>query len=146
MEPLPRSWHPEAQILVGGRDLGRAEDAAASAGGRVVRLDADRPRLGLPAGLEVAAIVMLVPDRGSHGQELAAELGVPYLSIGDGLVEIGPTAPVVFAGHWSAGACSWLVRPRRGWTMCGPCAWAPCSTSRIRPVRSTWRTWSAWAI
>lgn len=115
-----RERNPDAPVLVGGRNQEVAGEVAQAAGnaGPIV-IDLDRPRLGLAADVAPSAIVMVAPDNGLHGLRLAQDLGVPYLSIGTALVEVGPelalfahratAAPVVLASHWAAGAALFVA-------------------------------------
>jgi hypothetical protein len=107
-------------LLIGGRNLQAAGEVAQEAGAaQAVTIDLDKPRLGLDDDVAVAAIVMLAPDNGLKGLSYAQVLGVPYLSIGNGLVEVGPelaffahratAAPIVLASHWLGGAALFLT-------------------------------------
>lgn len=115
-----RERFPDIPVLVGGRNMKTAGEIARQAGNaEAVAIDLDKPRLGLDEGLSVAAVAMLAPDIGLNGLTYAQDLGVPYLSIGDGLIEVGAemalfayratAAPVVLASHWSAGAPLFLA-------------------------------------
>lgn len=115
-----RERHPRVPVLVGGRNMQVAEDIARQVGGaRAVAIDLDKPRLGLDDGVDVAAVVMMAPEKALHGLRYAQDLGVPYLSIVNWLVELGPgvalfahrakAAPVVLASHWSSGAALFLA-------------------------------------
>lgn len=115
-----RKRHPYIPLIIGARDASRAKSAASQVdGARAVVVDADRPALGLEDDLRVSAIVMLMPDRGTHGQRFAHDHSIPYLGIGDELIEIGPsaallarrarTAAIVLGSHWAAGAGVFLA-------------------------------------
>lgn len=115
-----RERHPDIPVLIGGRNLQAASEVAQEAGAaQAVAIDLDRPRLGLDDDIAVAAVVMLAPEAGLKGLSYAQDLGVPYLNIGNGLIEVGPelalfahratAAPVVLASHWSAGAPLFLA-------------------------------------
>jgi hypothetical protein len=115
-----RERHPNVPVLVGGRNLQAASEVAQEAGAaQAVAIDLDKPRLGLDDDVAVAAVVMLAPEAGLKGLSYAQDLGVPYLNIGNGLIEVGPelalfahratAAPVVLASHWSAGAPLFLA-------------------------------------
>lgn len=114
-----RRRHPRMPILIGGRDMGRAQSLAEEVGAAAaVRIDIDRPRLGLGEDDRLGGVVMTVPDNGLNGLSHAQDLGVPYLSMGNWLVEVGaemahvircPNAsPVVLASHWHGGPAVFL--------------------------------------
>lgn len=116
-----RARHPHMPILVGGRDIDKAEAVARETGAaHAVRIDIAKPRLGLTDAHAPCAIVMLAPDAGLHGLALAQELGIVYLSIGNWLAEVGaemahfvhrPAAsPIVLASHWHGGPAVFLAR------------------------------------
>jgi len=118
-----RDRFPHTPVLIGGRNLQAADELARRTGAaQAVAISLDKPGLGLPEGLEVAAVVMLLPDLGLHGLRYAQDKGVPYLSISNGLIEVGPemalfahratAAPVVLASHWLAGAAVFLALSR----------------------------------
>lgn len=118
--PWFRRRHPRVPVLIGSCGAQWAQSAADPAlGVRAVVLDVDRPGLGVEDDLRVSAVVMLVPDRGAHGQRFAHDRSIPYLGIGDGLVEIGPstalfarrakTSAIVLGSHWAAGAGVFLA-------------------------------------
>ncbi len=115
-----RDRHPDVPILIGGRDLGKAEAFAKRLGNaEAVKIDTGLPGLGLKQDVALLAIAMLVPDAGLHGMRLAQDLGVPYLSIGNWLLDVGaemaqfirrPTAaPIVLASHWHGGPTTFLA-------------------------------------
>jgi len=115
-----RERHRDLPIRVGGRDLQRASQVAREVeGAEAIAIDLDKDRMGLDADTALAAVVMLAPDNGLKGLNYAQDLGVPYLNIGNGLIEVGPeiahfahrpgAAPIVFASHWSAGAPLFLA-------------------------------------
>ena len=83
--------HPDTPVLVGGRDLQKASQVARDVeGAEAVAIDLDKCRMGLDTDIAVAAVVMLAPDDGLKGLNYAQDLGVPYLNIGNGLIEVGP--------------------------------------------------------
>ena len=111
---LLRAAHPDAPLLIGGRDLARADGAAAEVGnaeGVVVDLAADDLGLG---GRPVSAVAVLLRDDGVAALRFAQARGVPHVSIAPGLHEIGPevaayahrpgAAPVVLGTEWLVGA------------------------------------------
>lgn len=117
---LFRQRHPELEILVGGRDFDKAAAIADEVGlAEAVRIDTSRPRLGLAPSVAVSAVVMLVPDAGLHGLALAQDSRIPYLSIGNWLIEVGAemahfirrpdASPVVLSSHWHGGPTVFLA-------------------------------------
>lgn len=109
-----RARHPDAPLLIGGRDRARADEAAAAVGhaeGVAVDLGADG--LGL-AGRPVGAVAVLFMDDRAAGLRFAQARGVPYVSIAPLLHEIAPevayfahapgAAPVVLGTEWLVGA------------------------------------------
>ncbi len=109
-----RAAHPDAPLLIGGRDLAKAEEAAAEIGnaeGVVVDLAADDLGLG---GRPVSGVAVFFMDERIAGLRFAQSRGVPHVSISPGIVEIGPevaaymrdphAAPVVLGTEWLVGA------------------------------------------
>ena len=113
---LLRAAHPDAPLLLGGRDLAKAEKAAAEIGNaRGVALDLAADDLGL-GEQAVSAVAVLPKDDRIAGLRFAQARGVPHLNISGGLTEIGPevaaymdapnAAPVVLGAEWLVGATS----------------------------------------
>ena len=111
---LLRAAHPAAPMLIGGRDAGRAQEAAAEVGGAeavVVDLAADDLGLG---GRAVGAVAVLLRDERAAALRFAQARGVPHLSIAPAVHEIGPevalyahdpsAAAVVLGAEWLVGA------------------------------------------
>ena len=109
-----RNAHPQAPILIGGRDLARATQAAAAIGtaeGVMVNLEADDLGLG---DRPVSAVATLFMDERIAGLRFAQSRRVPHISISPGINEIGPevaayihapnAAPVVLGTEWLVGA------------------------------------------
>ena len=109
-----RAAHHGVPLLIGGRELARAEGVATEFGnaeGVVVDLAADD--LGLGERL-VSAVAVLPKDDRIAGLRFAQARGVPHLSISGGITEIGPevaayihrpdAAPVVLGAEWLVGA------------------------------------------
>ena len=109
-----RAAHPDAPLLIGGRDLAKAEEAAAEVGGAegvVVDLAADDLGLG---GRPVSAVAILFTDERIAGLRFARSRRVPHISISPGIIEIAPevaaymhdpdAAPVVLGTEWLVGA------------------------------------------
>ncbi|NYZ62026.1 hypothetical protein [Luteimonas deserti] len=115
-----RKRHSGTPILIGGRNLARAHAFALEIDNAVaVQIDNNQPRLGLAENDRIGAVVMMAPDEGLNGLAYAQDLCVPYLSMGNWLVEVGaemahvirrPNAsPVVLASHWHGGPAVFLT-------------------------------------
>lgn len=118
-ERLRRRW-PDLPILAGGRDLQRAEAAAAELGNsRGVAIDLNRRDLGLPNDVAVSAVAMFVKDETLNAQLFAQDRGAAFVEISSAAFEIGPqtafyierpqTAPVLLASNWLAGASTFAA-------------------------------------
>lgn len=118
---LFRERHADIPILIGGRNLAKARKHAETIDcAEGIRVDTAEPGLGLPKNTALAAVVMMVPDEGLHGLSLAQERGVPYLSIGNWLAEVGAemayfmrnpqASPIVLSSHWHGGAAIFLTQ------------------------------------
>jgi hypothetical protein len=111
-----RAAHPEAPLLIGGRDLARAGKAAAEIGGAEgVAIDLAAPGLGL-GERPVSAVATLFTDERIAGLRFAQSRRVPHVSISPGIIEIAPevaayihasdAAAVVLGTEWLVGATS----------------------------------------
>jgi len=109
-----RDAHPELPLLIGGRDLEKAQKAAAEIGGAEgVKIDLAADNLGL-GERPVSAVAVLFTDERVAGLRFAQSRGVPYISIAPGISEMGPevaafihaptAAPVVMGTEWLVGA------------------------------------------
>ena len=109
-----RAAHPDLPILIGGRDLTKAQEAAGEFGGAEgVALDLAASDLGL-GGRPIAAMAVLFMDGSLAGLRFAQERGVPHVSISSGIYEIAPevaaymhrpdAAAVVLGYEWLVGA------------------------------------------
>lgn len=118
---LFRERHPDLPILIGGRNLEKATDLASGMRkANPAQIDTDKPYLGLGSDTPLGAVVMMTPDDGLNGMSLAQDRGVPYLSIGNWLVEVGAemahymrrpkAAPIVLASHWHGGPAVFLAQ------------------------------------
>ena len=116
-----RERHADTPILIGGRDMRKANAIAHEVGNAdAVQVDIDKPGLGLSKNIPLAAVVMLAPDGGLHGLSLAQAQRVPYLSIGNWLVEVGAemahfmrhpkASAIVLASHWHGGTSVFLTQ------------------------------------
>ena len=109
-----RAAHPDLPLLIGGRDLAKAEKAAAGIGGaKGVALDPAADDLGL-GGRPVAAVAVFYMDHALAGLRFAHSRGLPHLGISTGVFEIAPeiatfmhrpgAAPMVLGYEWLVGA------------------------------------------
>ena len=111
-----RKAHPAVPLLIGGRDLNRAEAIAKKIGNAeavVVDLDAADLNLGSRA---VSAVAVFFKDDKIAALHFAQARGVPYISISSGVQEIGPevaafmhrppAAPIVLGAEWFIGAAT----------------------------------------
>lgn len=109
-----RAAHPTLPLLIGGRDLAKAEQVAAEVGGaQGAALDLAADDLGL-GPRAVRAVAVLFMDERVAALRFAQARGVPHLSISPGINELGPevaayihqprAAPVVLGTEWLVGA------------------------------------------
>ena len=116
---LLRAANPDAKLLIGGRNLARAQQVAAEIGGAdgvAVDLDADDLGLGElgPGDRPLGAVVIFLKDDRLAALRFAQARGVPHIGLSSGTFEIGPevsafihnpgAAPVVLGSEWLAGA------------------------------------------
>lgn len=110
-----RKLHPGLPLAIGGRDLAKAEAVARDIGGATgIKVDLDRPDLGLSGGEAFSAVAVFVKDDRLSSMRYAQHHRIPYISISSGTFEIGPEvaqyihapdrAPILLASHWLAGA------------------------------------------
>ncbi|MFI1014858.1 saccharopine dehydrogenase [Streptomyces sp. NPDC020965] len=109
-----RRFHPDLPLVIGGRDLERAQATADELGtATAARVDLDRADLGLDPEQRFGAVVVFPRDAGFNAQRFAQDRRIPFHAITGSLVETaqdltayvhGPQAsPVVLASHWMAG-------------------------------------------
>lgn len=109
-----RAAHPDVPLLIGGRDLAKAQRAAEHIGGaQGVVIDAAADDLGL-GDHPVSAVVVFYMDHALAGLRFAQKRGVPHLSISSGVFEIAPeiatymhtpdASPIVLGYEWMVGA------------------------------------------
>ncbi|MFC7557107.1 hypothetical protein ACFQU7_40155 [Pseudoroseomonas wenyumeiae] len=109
-----RAAYPDVPLLIGGRDLAKAERAATEIGGaEAVVLDLTAEDLGI-GERPVGAVAVFFADNRLAGLRFAQRRGVPYLSISSGVFEIAPeiaaymhkpdAAPIVLGYEWLVGA------------------------------------------
>lgn len=109
-----RAAHPGVPLLIGGRDLAKAQLAAEQMGGAEgVVIDAGADDLGL-GNRPVSGVVVFYMDHALAGLRFAQQRSVPHLSISSGVFEIAPeiatyihtpdAAPIVLGYEWMVGA------------------------------------------
>lgn len=109
-----RAAHPGVPLLIGGRDLVKAQLAAEQIGGaQGVVIDPGADDLGL-GKRSVSGVVVFYMDHALAGLRFAQQRGVPHLSISSGVFEIAPeiatyihtpdAAPIVLGYEWMVGA------------------------------------------
>jgi hypothetical protein len=109
-----RATYPDLPLLIGGRDLARARQAADAIGGAEgVVIDPAAEDLGLGERRPSAVAVFYSDDR-LAGLRFAQARGLPHLGISSGIFEIAPevaafmhrpqAAPIVLGYEWLVGA------------------------------------------
>ncbi|WP_338556847.1 NAD(P)-dependent oxidoreductase [Erwinia sp. E_sp_B04_7] len=109
-----RTTYPDIPVLIGGRDLFKAQKAAAEIGGAEgVAVDTNCADLGL-GERKISAVVVLYKDHTLAGLRFAQSRGVPHLSISSGVFEIAPeiasfmnapgAAAITLGYEWLVGA------------------------------------------
>jgi hypothetical protein len=109
-----RAAHPEAPLLIEGRDLAKAKEAAAQIGrAEGVAIDLASPDLGL-GNRPVSVVAVFFTDERIARLRFAQSRGVPHVSISPGIIEIAPevaafihtphAAPVVLGTERLVGA------------------------------------------
>jgi hypothetical protein len=112
---LLRQAHSDLPLLIGGRDRGKAEEAAAAVGvAEAVTVDLEADDLGLGDHAAISAVAVFFTDQRLATLRFAQARGVPHLSISLGLFEMGPevaaythrpdSSPVVLGTEWLVGA------------------------------------------
>lgn len=109
-----RAAHPDVPLLIGGRDLAKAQQAAEEMGGAEgVVIDPAAEDLGL-GDRPVSAVAVFYMDHTLAGLRFAQKRQVPHLSISSGVFEMAPqiagyihtpnAAPIVLGYEWMVGA------------------------------------------
>lgn len=109
-----RAAYPDVPLLIGGRDLAKAQRTAEEIGGaQGVVIDSRAQDLGL-GERQVSAVVIFYMDHALAGLRYAQKCRVPHLSISSGVFEIAPeiatymhtpeASPIVLGYEWMAGA------------------------------------------
>lgn len=121
---LLRQRHPQLELLVAGRSLARAIEAAAELGtAEGVSIDVTEPDPLAGLARMPAAIVVAVNDHHDHLLRAAIHRGIPIVDIArwtarvDDAVQIAtvlkPRAPVLLASGWMAGAVAAAINSIR---------------------------------
>lgn len=109
-----RKTYPGLTLLIGGRDLAKAQHAAEQMGSaQGVLIDASANDLGL-GNRSVSGVVVFYMDHALAGLRFAQQRGIPHLSLSSGVFEIAPeiatymhlpnAAPIVLGYEWMVGA------------------------------------------
>jgi len=109
-----RAAHPDVPLLIGGRDLAKAQQAAEEMGGAAgLVIDPTADDLGL-GDRPVSAVAVFYMDHTLAGLRFAQTRKVPHLSISSGVFEMAPqvaryihapnAAPIVLGYEWMVGA------------------------------------------
>lgn len=109
-----RATSPDFPLLIGGRDLIKAKEAAVEIGGAEgVVLDLTAADLGI-SDRPVSAVAVFFNDERIAGLRFAQARGVPHVSISSAVQEMGPEvatyihrpdlAPIVLGTEWLVGA------------------------------------------
>lgn len=109
-----RAAHPDVPLLIGGRNLSKAEEAAAEIGNaEAVKIDLAVADLGV-GECDISAVAIFFTDTTVAALQFAQSRGVPYISISPAIHETGPevaafmhrpdAAPIVLGTEWLVGA------------------------------------------
>ena len=107
-----RAAYPGVPLLIGGRDIAKARQAAEETGNaKGIAIDLKMPGLGLESQ-PVSAVAIFFTDETTAALHFAQSRKVPYISISPGIHEIGPEI-AAFMHRPDAGAVvlgtEWLV-------------------------------------
>ncbi|MGL6161333.1 hypothetical protein [Microbulbifer sp.] len=111
---LLRAAHPDMPLLIGGRDLAKAKEAAAEIGNaEAAKIDLATADLGL-GERPVSSVAIFFTDTTVAALRFAQARGVPYISISPAIHEVGPevaaymhepsASPIVLGTEWLVGA------------------------------------------
>ena len=109
-----RASHPEAPLLIGGRDAGKSQATARELGNaQGVAIDSRAEDLGL-GERKIGAVAVFYSDERLAGLSYAHARGIPHLGISSGIYEIAPevatymnapqAAAIVLGYEWLVGA------------------------------------------
>lgn len=113
---LLRDADPQTALLIGGRDLAKAQAVAAAIGNaEATRIDLGAADLAL-GDRPVSAVAIFLKDDTLAALRFAQSRGIAHIGISSGTFEIGPevsafihrpgAAPVVLGSEWLAGAAT----------------------------------------
>lgn len=98
-----RQFQPGLPLALAGRDVKKAEAAAAAIGNAVgVAVDTRRADLGLPSELKLSGIAVLTNDLSTYPARYAVREGIPYTSIATQLTHLAPKLAVQIGGRTRA--------------------------------------------
>lgn len=109
-----RHLYPDLPIAIAARDQEKCNALAREIGHvEVARVDLGRADLGLAPASQYSAVVAVLKENTLNPLRYAQGNSLPYISMADGVFEIGPavarhvhqpaSAPILLAGHWAAG-------------------------------------------
>lgn len=112
---LLRQRDPGLPLVIGGRDLGKAQALAKELGdAEGVIIDLAQPSLGLGGRTDFSAVALVAYDPSLHAMNFAAGNGIPYVCLTGGAFEFAVDtipglraarkAPVVLANNWFSGS------------------------------------------
>lgn len=111
---LLRAAHPDVPLLIGGRNMARAQEAARETGNaEAVTIDLAAADLGL-GKRSISAVAIYFTDTTTAAIRFAQARRVPYISISPAMYEAGPeiaaymhapeASPIVLGTEWLVGA------------------------------------------
>lgn len=109
-----RQLYPDLPIAIAARNQDRCSALAREIEHtEVAQVDLGRADLGLPLDAQYSAVVAVLKENTLNPLRYAQRNSLPYISMADGVFEIGPavarqahqpaSAPILLAGHWAAG-------------------------------------------
>lgn len=109
-----RQLYPDLPIAIAARNQGRCSTLAREIEhAEVAQVDLGRADLGLAPDAQYSAVVAVLKENTLNPLRYAQGNSLPYISMADGVFEIGPgvarhvhqpaSAPIMLAGHWAAG-------------------------------------------
>lgn len=109
-----RQLYPDLPIAIAARNQERCAALAEEIGhAKTVQVDLSRQDIGLDGGSHYSAVVALLKENTLNPLRYAQSNSIPYISMADGVFEIGPavarhlyhksSAPIMLAGNWIAG-------------------------------------------
>ena len=113
-----RRLQPDLPMVIAGRDAGKAQSVATEVGGPTTSLvvDLGRDDLGLPEGMPISAMAVLVKDVGMRSMRYAQTRGIAYVAFSDFAFDVAPAmglfvrepkaAPILMLGHAFGGTAT----------------------------------------